>query len=481
MEIPIVTGEMHMEKLEVDEGYAELHMGTAEVATRFQYILHQINIQQIADSVNQFANNIPSLIPPSYQELMLKEIDEIKDGLHTLLPGRVKRGLLNIGGKLMKWIYGTVDDDDRQQINQHFEVVDSNNHQIIEQSNHQVHINDRFNSSINKLVKAINENRAALNSLTLAKQVSEAQHHRDVAIFQLFKLMDIKSQMRIIQESIALAKMKIFNPALLTKTEIENYKINVEAVQDMQMGVALHKYTTLMFVIKIPIETMTLKKSLITPIPNKSFHQIDITREYVVKTSKGIFSYNGEKDFKNLKPSRNCVFCGKCGLISHEAETVDLIEEGTIIITNANKAPMTTNCDDRRLNLTGNYLISFYNCTVRIREQDFASQLVDVTQKFLMVGNNRSLTTAIKPTLEKLQVTQISNIKTIKELRFQQTISNGITYSAITITGIAVIIIILLLCKSRREVKIRINNKLPERNPNLNRIVENCLEDHSHL
>lgn len=255
-----------------------------------------------------------------------------------------------------------------------------------------------------------------------------------------------------------------------------NFNISVETLQNMQMGMAIHNHNTLMFVIKLPTESVALKKALIVPIPNENFHQIDAEREYVLRANNSIFTYTGEKTFKSLQTSRNCVFKGRCNLIPFKAETVELIEEGTIIVINANNTPMVTSCDDRRLNLTGNYLFSFFNCTVRIRNYDFISQLMEGTQKFLLTGSNPSLTTVLNPTLEKIHIEQIHNIKTIEEIKFHQDTSTRITYSTIAAIGIAVILLTIIILYQRRQgIRVKISNELPQRSTELNNIVSHHL------
>lgn len=48
------------------------------------------------------------------------------------LNNKYKRDLLNVAGTAHKWIFGLMDDDDRQNIIQKLDVGNSNNHNIVQ-------------------------------------------------------------------------------------------------------------------------------------------------------------------------------------------------------------------------------------------------------------------------------------------------------------------------------------------------------------
>jgi len=50
----------------------------------------------------------------------------------------------------MKCFYGTMDNEDREQIESHLRIIDKNNHHAIETINAQVEINDSFNKNNRK-------------------------------------------------------------------------------------------------------------------------------------------------------------------------------------------------------------------------------------------------------------------------------------------------------------------------------------------
>lgn len=88
--------------------------------------------------------------------LVMAKINHIRTQVYTLTPHHrsEKRGLVNIIGTSLKYIYGIMDDDDRQEIEGKLEINTVNAHNGIEQINVQKNISDKFNYQI----KAISEN-----------------------------------------------------------------------------------------------------------------------------------------------------------------------------------------------------------------------------------------------------------------------------------------------------------------------------------
>lgn len=58
---------------------------------------------------------------------MKNKIENIKRKAGILTAHREKTGLINIVGKTCKWLFGTMDDEDNQQINKHLKNIEENN------------------------------------------------------------------------------------------------------------------------------------------------------------------------------------------------------------------------------------------------------------------------------------------------------------------------------------------------------------------
>lgn len=150
---------MIIEKIESNLGYAEVKLDTVEIVNKFDIIIHKIYPEELLNITNSLEITFKSLQSSKYQVLLANRITRIKNKIKTLIPNREKRGLCNFCGSVNKWLFGTMDDEDRQNIEEHLSVIDSNNHNIIPNMNQQVKINDNFNKTFVMLKNIIDNDR----------------------------------------------------------------------------------------------------------------------------------------------------------------------------------------------------------------------------------------------------------------------------------------------------------------------------------
>lgn len=126
-----------------------------------------INPQEIDNITTALEVNIlKSKLSTDKTIILTNRIETVKSKLNTLIPHRHRRGLFNFVGTIHKWIYGTMDNDDRQEIEDHLKTIDTNNHNIILNSNQQVKINTIFNETFTKIKEAIAKDRENINKET---------------------------------------------------------------------------------------------------------------------------------------------------------------------------------------------------------------------------------------------------------------------------------------------------------------------------
>lgn len=133
MLIQPTISQLQVEKIESNSGYTILNERQLLLPLSFNYSIHiidPVNLRLVADELKTTA----SFIFKGNNNEILKEIEKIEDKIMTLESKHHsinKRGILNILGTINKWISGTMDDEDRQLINKHFEITDYNTHEII--------------------------------------------------------------------------------------------------------------------------------------------------------------------------------------------------------------------------------------------------------------------------------------------------------------------------------------------------------------
>lgn len=79
------------------------------------------------------------------------ELKTVRANFHLLTAKRINRGLLSAVGTAPKWLFGTLDDNNLQNILKHMKLINDNNQDAIKKFNKQISINSHFNDSIKHL------------------------------------------------------------------------------------------------------------------------------------------------------------------------------------------------------------------------------------------------------------------------------------------------------------------------------------------
>ena len=72
-------------------GFTEINVGKVEIVSKYSYILHQVNPEDIIECLEFFKNSTRGLKDVAYQNMIDSEIDQTESMLHTLMPRRVAR------------------------------------------------------------------------------------------------------------------------------------------------------------------------------------------------------------------------------------------------------------------------------------------------------------------------------------------------------------------------------------------------------
>lgn len=148
--IRVTLQELTYEKIEARRGFAEVSIGEKEIVSKYNYILHQIRPDSIENCLVTAKNNTILIKDEVYRGMIESEIEETESMLHTLRQNRVKRGAIDAGGRLLNWAFGTLDDNDKKEIEKHFISLEESNDLTVGAINQQIEINKGFNESFNK-------------------------------------------------------------------------------------------------------------------------------------------------------------------------------------------------------------------------------------------------------------------------------------------------------------------------------------------
>lgn len=451
---------MTVEKIEAESGYAEIKVNTVEIADKFEIILHRIYPNEILNLVYSLESTLNLLDLDNHKDFVHNRIIRVENKIKTLLPNRKKRGIANTVGNILNWMYGTMDNNDRLNIESHLNLIDQNNHNLIENSNQQITINENLNKSIILIKNIIEKDRTKILDRFNKLNYTEMKILSESAFLEfMFKLDYIEKQVEHIQDNIASARIGLLHPNILTDEEINQYNIDVKTLYNIRLAAAKHVDNSIIFAIKIPIHTLTTNKNLLIPIPNSQGNEVVSNMEYIIRNNGQILTYSEGKILSELTKTTNCINHKNCKLVKKKEEEILFIEDSIIIVKNIKQGRLKSTCDNRIFTLNGNYLINFNNCTIRIKNKEFSNKLRIFTEKFIIpITQNVTFNNTDEITFDDIVLNKINNIKEIREIKYYRIVNYSLSSLSITVI---IILAIYIYCKSKQK-KINIESRIQE-------------------
>lgn len=245
-----------MTKLDTEAGYTTIQQDPVEIIYSYDKIIHIINLNEIEQLINIIENQITN----SYQiytnknsyKILQNRINKVKHSFKTLIPLRHKRALINIGGSLLKFIFGTMDQEDKIEIENHLKLIDQNNKNIITTINKQIKINSIIQDNINTIKNNINQSHLIIEKIS--NYISN-DHRNVVNQLQYLNILSninlLNDEVEKIQENVMFAKHQTMIRSILTPEEINDYNIDIFKIQELKSSVATRN-NTLIFILQIP-------------------------------------------------------------------------------------------------------------------------------------------------------------------------------------------------------------------------------------
>lgn len=416
-----VTGNLlEINNISSNTGFVKINLDKEQLVTQTDIIIHIIHPTEILNLLDDISNRTDVL--NSNQETILQtEILDLKNKLKTIIPNkRPRRGIINGVGTMSKWLFGTMDEQDRQNIEKHLQTVDHNNHLLITNYNEQITINQQFHKTIKQLKSIIEGDRSIL--LNQINNLQKSLIQQNLYLDLLFKIQLIKEKIEIIQDNLASIRHGIVHPNILTEEEIEKYEIDFYKLQYIKLGLAQFEKDSLLLAIKIPRKIKTIQLEIIIPVPNKENKEINYPNEIIFTYNNKTYKYEKLKTLNELSLSKNCIFKNNCELINCKLTEIIQIDEETIVIKNANKIKVNQSCDNRNIILTDHALIHFNNCTLKILDHNFSNVKESIQQRFYY-PLNQTFNFKNKVTFNDVVIETENNIEKIKELKFHKKFS----------------------------------------------------------
>lgn len=449
---------------------AQIKVTNCKIQTGSIKIIHPVNLARIEESIETITNAFYNKLTPNnpLHEVIKFRIKKLYSTLYGLKPQQTHRHRRwDSIGTAWKWIAGSPDAQD-------LHIINSTMNEIIKQNNHQYRINQNINDRIMQLTQTVNQIASSLNNNNKANMDALDSITTMLNIDVINELLDN------IQEAITLSKISITNNKILSTREVniiksalqdQGVQVNFpdEALQFVTPKVAVRN-GDLLYILNVPhLENSTSTIIRIFPL---------IVDNQVIKSYPSHIIRHGLKLFTTDKPEDfvqkssyitefedDCihpVIYGKrsrCSSIFKNDTTQQLVNENTIIISNARNHTLKTNCGPEDREITGNFIIKFHDCTIYFNGQSFQSSETFIDTEVLHSAFHNSL---IQWNLHRhhdiaeISNTAISNRQKLEHVYLRQeslhlrlwTTFGGFSFSTITICILIIWIFIKIVSKN---------------------------------
>lgn len=448
------NGTLTINKLDNQAGFQVIRQSEIPLIQNFSKILHIIDISELEIILSNIESNIDSTFSKSEDLLLIKQLEnqiqKTKHNIKTLSLHRNKRGLINLGGNVFNWLFGTMDHDDKLEIEEHLKTIDFNNNNLINNFNKQIKINNDLQSNIKTLKNRIDENQIlTLKSMNYTTDVTKRSIKNLHFLSILSDINILNSEIDKIQQNIVFAKHGIMSHSVLTDKEINEFNIDVFKYKEIKSSL-LEYDSKLIFAILIPnlTENLAIKYKII-PVPNDNNEEIYIENINIIEFKNKIYIDNGEINVKKLKLADNCTnnlmneSYEQCHKIIKKNIEIMEIDSNMILVKNSKNDTLLSNCDYAKYKLNKNVLIKFNNCTLKINDVMFSNIEKTVTNHIILPNYLSINKVNLKMNIEDIHLKQIENIREITELKSTHKVNTIMTYSFITIIMIIILMILI--------------------------------------
>jgi len=437
-------------------------MKNQDIIITTDIVVHIINLKDIDNILNEIGKNI-EMTNNDNKHILQSELTETKNKLYTLYGNhnRERRGLINVVGSSAKWLFGTMDDEDRKEVENHISTFKENMQETDEALNKQIYINTYFNDTIKYIEQIVKSDREAIErQLNAISKFENNRYQENLYYDQQIKIQLIKNKIEHLQDNVASARYNILHPSILTDHEIKKYNIDFNKLNHIKLATAMFRNNLLVFAIEIPKNFITVKIQQIIPMPNEENFEIDQESELIFNYKNSTYTYKTNKKLKEMRKSKHCVFKKNCKLIQRNEMQILELDEETVVIKNAKNETLYQNCNSNEIKMKKNILIHFTNCTIGIENNYFTNSYELDKKRILYEKSNQTQNFTKQITFEKILENNKINWSNIRKLKTHKDINYFFNATIL----LSIIVLIAYIVLKHKKIKIQLNN---------NRIQEN--------
>lgn len=455
-------------------GFVLTRIEETKIIQNYTKLIHFINLTEYEDNINVIKQTISSLTFEIPNSLKFK-LQHLEDMYQTIIPHTVqKRGLLNIVGHALKFLTGTMDNNDAEDIAKHFSALEQNEHNLIFNSNSQIKINEKLSKNLNIITEHINTEQNVtvnkINQLQLNVNSLEREIYKNNIIRDITENMEtLSNHMKNIKETIMLSRLEILSRDILSSKEIEENGITLEKSKYLKLSVATYN-EALLFIISIPnFSNNKFYKVHIEPMPNKNKLQLISPYESVLTSNKEIYEMpnKNENEIRYLKSvTDQCIsniFNNKrmhCSYEDNYNEEIKQITSNILVTKNLNQTKLVNTCHQPyEIFISQNNIIKFENCKLQIKNIKFENKIMKYYEHVILPNTVKEIEvrTPNKFSLEEIHKSNIDNLREIEEVKYQSNKNSWFSISADIVIIVIIIILMILYFKPNVGSKLKVN------------------------
>lgn len=344
-------------------------------------IIHQINITDLENTINSVTQVAFSQTNSPLGNIAKQKARNLYSNFNQIKPRTRQRRSIDLIGSAWKWIGGSPDAHDLQIINLTMNnLIDSNNMQF------------QINEQLGNRIKAITDE---IKVLAKSKQDNEYLFNEFDLLVAIINIDTINNIIEGIQDAIVLSKASVTSNKLLTTQEItliqkilENQGVKLdmpeEAINYVTPKIAVNP-KTLLYILKVPELQKEESKIMQVVALNHNNSVINEYPNYLLRHRKTLFTTTNPEEYVQKSTytkafTDSCIFPLVMGTESHciaspdYLTTTKLIDDNVLVINNANNHLLKSNCGPDDRSLSGNFLLTYSNCTIVFDNQNFTAK-----------------------------------------------------------------------------------------------------------
>lgn len=432
---------------------SNFHINLTEIETSL------FNIKHILSQANKTIFNRKQ--KESFSILTSFKFNQTYEYLQTILrntkifhkPNRSKRGLLNVVGKVDKWLFGTLDSDDEFRYNNYFNTL-SKNQETLNKNFYKEHsILSTVTQEYSKNLEKINSNqKVILEKINLLEEnqldLSNALYMSLILDNIMLQLNTLNSIINNIETAISFAHVNkmhnsILNPnQLLTLIEDIKTKYGPDRIPEFKELINFYNYlsvqtiiksNSILFSIHTPIvfpNHYILYKLYPIPIANKT---ILLSNPYILLTKEDYWTTEGEcpqlEDLfickqTALSKEERCLFellttsNNMCPLINvnYKKSTIQRLNSNEILVIPVNYTIARDKCQQGLYKISEPSIVTLSTCPIEIDNKTYESESITQLQYVLELpkfSNVQSSNDISKLTLEEINLDELKTAQKI--------------------------------------------------------------------